>query len=389
MRVIAQQHFAWHRSLLPAFAAIACCDIAMGLTFQLLPLLMERRHVPAWVMGLNAAMSPIGAVIAGSFLPRLVAFIGSKRLVYAATTALVLSLLGFKLTSNITVWFAIRLVLGMAAGSLFSIGEAWTLSSAEKGMRGRVMGLYTSVLGVTFAIGPVIVPFTGIDGWLPWLIGIGCVSVSLLPLALGNVNETDFRTMGAGFLGFVNRAPLLLFTVICCTIFDAILMSFFSIFGLRSGLPLSTVSWLLAVSIISNSLTQFAVGWLADKWSRTAVTIGSAAITAVLSVGMIWTITNWLIWPLILVLGTTAFAIYTVALTILGDRFDGSDLIAGSGAFATMWGVGGVIGPPIAGAALDVFGVNSIPLSLATIYIILLLGLIVSRGRLVRERDRA
>jgi MFS family permease len=388
--MFAHPHIAQRRgNLVAAIAAIACCDIAMGLTFQLLPLLMEERHVPAWIMGLNAAMSPLGTIAAGPLLPRLVARIGSKRLVYAVTAGVILSLAAFKLTQSLAAWFIIRFVFGLAAGALFSISEAWILTSAEKGTRGRIMGLYTSILGITFAIGPLIVPFTGVDGWLPWLIGIACVALSALPLAFVKVSEEGFREEGEGFLGFIARAPLLLFAVGTCTIFDAVLLSFFSIFGLRSGLSLSTVSWILGVGIIGNALMQFPIGWLADKWSHMAVIVSSAVITAVLSICMVWAITNWMIWPLILILGTAAFAIYTVALTMLGDRFEGSDLIAGSAAFAAMWGVGGIIGPPIAGVALDAFGPNAIPLTLAAVYVILLVGLAVTGGELIRKPAHA
>ena len=65
-------------TIVAAIATVACCDIAMGLTLQLLPLLMEQRSVPAWIMGLNAAMAPLGILLAGPFLPRIVARVGSK-----------------------------------------------------------------------------------------------------------------------------------------------------------------------------------------------------------------------------------------------------------------------------------------------------------------------
>jgi fucose permease len=86
-----------------------------------------------------------------------------------------------------------------------------------------------------------------------------------------------------------------------------------------------------------------------------------------------------------LILGTTAFAIYTVALAILGDNFEGPDLIAGSAAFAAMWGIGGLLGPPIAGAATDAFGIDAIPATISLIYVVLLLGLGLSGGRFVRS----
>ncbi len=373
-------------NLVAAIATIASCDIAMGLTFQLLPLLMESRGVPAWVMGLNAAMSPLGILLVGPFLPAVVARFGSKTVVNTVIAVIVVSLLSFKLFPGLAAWFVIRFVFGIAAGTLFTVSEAWILSFAETGNRGRIMAVYTSVLSLTFAVGPMIVPLTGIDGWMPWLIGVVCVGLSALPLSFVEVSEAAFRDdKGGSFLRFVGRAPLLLFAVGTATIFDGILLSFFGVFGLRSGLDLRTVSWVLAAGILGNVLLQYPMGLLADRWSRAGVIAVTAAITVVLSLAMIWTVTSWLIWPVVIVAGSTAFVVYTISLTILGDSFEGPDLIAGSAAFSAMWGVGGLAGPPIAGAAIDAFGVNAMPVTLAISYVVLLIGLALSGGRLVRS----
>jgi fucose permease len=105
----------------------------------------------------------------------------------------------------------------------------------------------------------------------------------------------------------------------------------------------------------------------------------------VLALAMIWTVGSWLIWPVMFAIGTSAFAIYTTGLTILGDNFKGSDLVAGSAAFAAMWGIGGLLGPPIAGVATDAFGVDAIPLTICVIYVLLLLCLAFTRGRFVQD----
>jgi MFS family permease len=187
-------HFAQrYRTIVAAIATIACCDIAMGLTLQLLPLLMEQNKVPAWIMGLNAAMAPLGIMLGGPFLPRIVSRLGSKRVVYMSIIAIMVTLACFKLFPSIWAWFLIRFLFGMAAGTLFTISEAWILSGAKTGNRGRVMGLYTSVLALTFSVGPLIIPFTGINGWLPWLIGIVCVGMSALPLAMLQISEDAFQ----------------------------------------------------------------------------------------------------------------------------------------------------------------------------------------------------
>ena len=69
-------------NLVAAIATIASCDIALGFTFQLLPILMEMQHIPAWIIGLNTAMGPIGILLAGPFLPRIISRVGAKRVAY-------------------------------------------------------------------------------------------------------------------------------------------------------------------------------------------------------------------------------------------------------------------------------------------------------------------
>ncbi|MCB1379880.1 MAG: MFS transporter [Alphaproteobacteria bacterium] len=373
-------------NLVAAIATVAACDIAMGLTLQLLPLLMERNGYAAWIIGANAAMGPIGILIAGPFLPRIAGNFGTRRIVYIVTIMLVLVLLAMKLSPSIWLWFPLRFLFGIAAGTLFTVSEAWVLTFAGDGNRGRVMGLYTSVLAMTFSVGPLIVPWTGIEGWMPWLICIACILTSLIPVSFVTVSDDTFRQEEAGgFFRFVRKAPLLLFAVAAATLFDNVFISFFSIFGLRHGLELDVASRILGVGIIGNVVLFYPMGWLADHWSRTGVVIVTATLAIVLSLGLIVLIGTPVIWIAIVLLTASAFGVYVVSLATMGDSFKGPDVIAGSAAFAAMWGVGGLIGPPLAGAAIDAFGINAMPVTLAAFYVILLVGLALNGGKLVRE----
>jgi MFS family permease len=374
-----------YSNLIAAIATIASCDIALGFTFQLLPLLMEQRHVPASVIGLNTAMGPLGILLAGPILPHVIGRVGPKRMAYFCVAFIMIALLTFKAVQSLYLWFPLRFCFGVATGALFTISEAWILTFAGPGSRGRVMGIYTSVMAISFSTGPFILPFTGTDGWLPWLIGVLCLGLGTLPLAFVNVEDGLFHDeQGGGFLRVIRRAPLLLFAVGTATLFDSVFISFFTIFGLRSGLPLQTASWILGAGIVGNTLFQFMIGSLSDRWSRVGVVACSAGITVVMSSALIFVVNSWLIWPTVIILATSAFAVYVVALATMGDTFKGADLIAASAAFSAMWGVGGLTGPPIVGAAIDKFGINAMPISLAVIYVILLLGLALSGGSLIR-----
>ncbi|MFT3987394.1 MFS transporter [Aestuariivirga sp.] len=373
-------------NLVAAIATVACCDIAMGLTLQLLPLLMERQHIHARIMGAVAAMGPIGILLAGPLLPWVIGHLGSRRVVMIVVAILIAGLIGFKLSPSIWWWFPIRFIFGIATGTLFAISEAWVMTFGGEKNRGRIMGFYTSVMAVTFSIGPLIIPIVGIDGWTPWLICMACISASILPLAFVKVSDDAFRQEDKrGFFRFMKRAPLLLFAVCAATLFDNVFISFFTIFGLRHGLELDVASRILGLGIIGNVFLFVPIGWLADHWSRNGVVILTAAATVVLSLLMIPLITHWSIWPITLLLSACAFGVYVVSLAIVGDTFKGPDVIAASAAFAAMWGIGGLIGPPIAGTAIDMFGINAMPVTLAVFYAILLLGLALNGGKLVRR----
>ena len=65
-------------TLIAAMATVGVCDVAFGLTFQLQPLILEAMGIPAWIIGINAAMGPLGILLIGPFLPRIIAGFGGK-----------------------------------------------------------------------------------------------------------------------------------------------------------------------------------------------------------------------------------------------------------------------------------------------------------------------
>ena len=375
------------KNLTAAIATIVVADIGFGLTYPLLNVILESRRIDAAVIGLNAAMGPLGIILSGPFIPRLAARFGGKRLALAAMIAIILVLLSFPLFPAIEVWFATRFLFGVAGGTLYTLSEAWILGFAPPHMRGRVAAIYGSALSLGFSLGPFLLPYTGVEGWLPFVLAAMLVAISALPLVFIDLADGRHAPPGGGttVLGFVRRAPLLLFAVATLTMFDAVMLAFFPIFGLRSGLDLKTASWALAVAIAGNALLQYPVGWLADRWSRQGVLWIAAVATPLLAMSLPFVVTTPWLWPVALLLGTCAYAVYIIAMTVMGDRFQGSDLVAGSAAFGAMWGVGGIIGPPLAGFALDLLGPSGIAITLTAIYVGLIAGLLLARGELVRE----
>jgi MFS family permease len=378
---IPQQHR--FGTLVAAMASVAACDIAFGLTFQLQPLILEAQGVAAWQIGLIVAMGPLGILLAGPLLPGTIAKFGARTISATAIVTLFVSLMLFKLLPPLWWWLALRFLFGIAVGALFTVSETWVVTMSTDENRGRIMGIYTSILSATFGIGPTIIPFTGIVGWWPWLIGMTCVAAGLIPLFFVKAGHFSHGDEKGSIVDVVRRQPLIFACAIAATLFDAVLISFFTIYALRAGLPLERASSLLGVSIIGGVFLYYPLGILADKWSSDGTVVACAVITIVLGLLIHPLIDTVLIWPVLLLFVTTGFGVYVIALAVIGAAFKGKDVVAASAAIAATWGIGGVVGPPLVGRLIDIFGTTALPFALVAIYVVLLVLLILNGLRIL------
>lgn len=60
---------------------------------------------------------------------------------------------------------------------------------------------------------------------------------------------------------------------------------------------------------------------------------------------------------------------YTIGLVLLGEQFRGAELASATAVFSAMWGVGGVVGLPFAGAAMDLLPPHGLPIALVALFL--------------------
>jgi MFS family permease len=366
-----------------AIAAIACCNIAFGLVSQLLPLLMEAKAYSAGFIGFSTALWPLGVLVSSFFLPRIIKYFGGKTVALSGVVAIMCCLALFPFTNPETGWLPLRFIFGIAIASLFTVSESWILAEVEDGKRGQTIGLYLTVLTATFGVGPLVLPFTGTASFAPWAMGIGCLALGLWVISKAHISSPKNDQPHSTLISVATKVPLVFICVGAVTVFENIMLPFFTIFGLRRGLDLPTASFLLGFSIIACAFLFYPIGRLADKWSRNGVVMCCAALAAICAVLLNLTITHWAAWPLTLIMRAGAFGAYGVAMTIMGDNLKGPDLVAGSAIMTMLWGVGGIAGPPLAGAAIDWAGINALPFLMAAPFAAVLIALAFNKGQMV------
>jgi MFS family permease len=362
-----------NKGILAAITSVGIFCIAMGLSYPLLSLILEEMGVSASMIGLNTSMTPLGMILSSPFVPRLARRYGSWFLTVACfcITAVMLFLLA--VVRDLIFWFPLRFILGIAINVIFIISEFWINQLAIPKIRGRIIGIYVTVAAAGFALGPMILIVSSTHGWMPFILGISVILVALPILIQAKEHLPEFDSEeSSSVLLFLSFAPLLLFSVASAALFEQVTLSLLPIYGLRHGLSESATSLVLGILIVGNVLLLFPIGWLADLISRRVLLI-ILSFTAV-SGSMLLPILiggSMFLWPMLLIWGAVAYGTYTVALVELGDRFSGESLVAGCGAFSMMWGIGGTLGSPIAGIAMDFLGQEGLTVTLGLTFLAL------------------
>ncbi len=366
------------RNLVAACTSITVFGFAIGMTYPLLSLMMEADGVSTNMIGVNAAMVPIGILLFTPILPELVRRFGSRNVAIIAALCSALLLLAYKIFGSLEAWFLIRLFQGMFVSTLFVLSEAWIVEFADDQHRGKIVAIYGSISSASFAAGPALLGWIGIAGWTPFVIGTVVILVGIIPLLLiQDDSVTQPKETGtSGIINFIPKAPVILAAVAVFSVFDAATLSLFPVYGLRNGLDLTTSALFLTALIAGNIVLQFPVGWLADRYSKRVVLGACAMLTIVLALVLPWVMATFWMWPVVTLLGSAGYGIYTVALADLGDRFSGQQLITGSSAFAMMWGIGALLGSVMGGWSMTLAGPHGLPLFFALTYAILVAGLI-------------
>ncbi len=359
------------RNIIAAIAAIACCNIAIGLTFQLNPLLLEQAGWSKTAIGAVVAMGPLGILIAAHRFPWAIGTFGNRAVIASAIVVFFASLLLFNVLP-FEAWFGLRLVFGLSIAAMFTASEAWLLSFSDERNRGRVFGIFTSVLTFTFAIGPLIIPYTGINGWLPWLVGIAFIVPGLAILMLVKPGPISAPEDGHGIFATMRQQPLLFLCIASFTFFESIMIPFFTIFGLQKGLTLEAASFILGFGIVGCALLYFPYGYLVDHSPKIVVALVSIVVAGTLSLALIPAINHWSIWPVILALRLFAVGPYMIAFAMIGTLFKGPQMLNAAAGASMLWGLGGFVAPPITGLAIDAFGANAMPVMLALLYVVLI-----------------
>ncbi len=338
--------------------AVIATAMMFGLTYSLsaalIALDLAKLNMDEALIGVNAAMHALGVLVMAFLLPRIVARVGIRRLVILALILSAATLALFPVTP-VWLWFPLRILLGAASEVMFVLSETWTNSLSTEATRARAMAAYTAALSVGFAAGPLILSGVGTTGATPFLIGSAVALTAALFVASPRVTAPAFDHPAKETpLHFMRLAPVAIGAITLNAAIETAGLSFLALYAVSLGWNEVGATRLMSCMMVGAILLQLPIGWLGDRMDRMRLVSGLA-----LAAGL-----GALVWPLALsseiatyallfVWGGAFVGVYTIMLAVVGSRFQGSDLIGIYAAMGLMWGVGALVGPVLAGLAMD------------------------------------
>jgi len=369
------------RGIAAAIACVAGFSVTIGLTLPLLSLILESRGVDRTLIGLNAAMPALAMLLAAPLIPAVVRRMGVRTFLFGCLFAEVVLYLLLPVFDSLAAWFVIRFLMGASGAGLFVIGETWINALAEERTRGRVMGIYATSVAASFALGPMIIPVTGIEGWAPFLVGAAFILLAAVPLRFAGDGVPPVAGRSSfGMMRFMILAPVLAGAVLLAAFKETSIMALLPVYGVRSDMSAAASAVMLTAFAAGALSMQVPIGWLADRFNRLvmltlcglATGVGALALPLLIGSGL------WL-WLGLFLWGGLSVGVYTVAMVLLGERFRGAELVVANAGFGFLWGLGSLTGPTVSGVAMDLWDPHGLAFALAAAAIAFVALMIVRR----------
>lgn len=346
------------RSLAGVIAAMAVVNLVYGITFPLLALVLDGQGVSKTLIGLNTVVQACAVIVIAPWTPDLLRRVAPSRLMQSVTLMLALLFIVAGLFPNVWFWFPLRFVIGALTALLWISSEALINDLAEERWRGRIIGVYAAVGAAGFALGPLLLIATGSAGMFPFVATSALILCAGLPLFAVSHRPLEAQgTQHGGLWPVFWMAPAIMLANVAYAAAAESLLTFFPLFALGLGLSENLGLGLMTVMGLGAMILVLPLGWLADHVDRMAMLATCVVVTMGGLLIMPWAIgAGWLAAAFAFVFGGVEGMIYTLGVTLIGERFKGPLLASATTLFTACWGAGTVVGPLLVGVGMDWLG---------------------------------
>ena len=350
------------RQLLPIIALLIGSGFlffAGGMNGLLLPIRGGQEGFSPFSLGLLGTFWALGFVTGCIVVAKLVGRVGHIRSFSVMAALASLAIMVTLLLITPYAWIPMRAVAGFCFAGAAMIVESWLNEQVDSQSRGRVFGVYQMVNLTSSTAGQLVLTLGDTRGYLFFVISGIFYVMALIPTAVSSSRAP--RPLVASKLNlrelWVN-SPVAVVCVVLIGISNSSFGTLAAVYGAQIGLTVTLVAFFVALPVLASALIQVPIGALSDRIDRRIVLIAMGFI-AVLSDVLFLSAPNSPSWMLIgfaLLFGIAIYTMYPLVVAHANDHAPAESYVRTSGGLLLLFGLGGIVGPLIAGAAMSYAG---------------------------------
>ncbi|SFD94348.1 MFS transporter [Roseivivax sediminis] len=287
--------------------------------------------------------------------PVMIRRVGHVRVFAALGSFMSAGLIAFPLVTEPWAWTILRLLIGFCMSGIYVTAESWLNDASTNETRGKVLAAYmiAQTLGIIGAQGILTL---GDAGTSVLFIGASIlVSVSFAPILL-SVSPVPAAEVARPMplLSLFRSSPLGTVGIFLLGGVYATQSGMGAVFGTQIGMSAAQISLFVAMLFAGALVLQYPIGWLSDRMDRRRLIFGAALLGAVCC-GLAWRAedTLWALMAAAFLAGGVTTPLYALFLAYTNDALPAEDMPAASGGLVLTFGVGAILGPIVAGAAMQ------------------------------------
>ncbi|USG66735.1 MFS transporter [Brevibacillus ruminantium] len=346
---------------------VVIAGASQGMTIPLLAVMLEQQGVSSVSNGLNAAALYIGVLLISPWLEIPLRRIGYRSTILWGLLLVTIATVLIPLFSNLAVWFALRMLMGIGDSSLHYSSQMWVTKIAAPKRRGRDLSIYGLAYGIGFSLGPLGINLLPLGFWVPFA-SLTVLYVAAFLLLSRIRNEFPEAIQKAPAVKQQNRYAtvfrlswLALIPSFLYGYMETSLNGSFPVYALRTGLSIEWVSVILPSFVVGSIILQIPLGAWSDRIGRKRVMFGCALVGAIAF--MLFPMSGENVWLMMLLLGIAGAAVgsfYSLGLAFATDILPAS-MVPTAGIVASMnFGVASILAPNVNGLLMQVWDPRSI-----------------------------
>ncbi|SHL73805.1 Predicted arabinose efflux permease, MFS family [Roseovarius marisflavi] len=300
----------------------------------------------------------LGFLSGARLTPLMIQRVGHVRVFAALGSFMSAGLVALPLLTEPWAWTVLRVLIGFCMSGIYVAAESWLNASATNETRGKVLSAYmiAQTLGIIGAQGLLTL---GDAGTSALFIGASIlVSISFAPILLSATPVPVVEVARPMSLrGLFRGSPLGAVGIFLLGSVYATQSGMGAVFGTQIGLSTGQIALFIATLFAGALVLQYPIGWLSDRMDRRKLIFGTAALGAASCV-LGW-ITGGGSWPLMaaaFLAGGVTTPLYALFLAYTNDALSAEDMPAASGGLVFTFGLGAIVGPLVAGWAMEGLG---------------------------------